>query len=220
MVISISEKNLYSLLVKQLSNLFFFSKKHDADDLDSAFPSTLKKLEKCFSNTTNIYYRKNNKTYFNPYHSSQYCIFLYYLSNMCSKSGAKDLADRIYFLNKALNAVDLYHEVNLPEVFYTDHPVGSVIGRASFSNHFSFTQNCTVGHNKGFSPHFGEHVHMYSGAKVIGKCSVADYCLISSGCCIKDTDIPCGSIVYGISPNLTIVQKDKEYILNRIKPTR
>jgi serine O-acetyltransferase len=38
------------------------------------------------------------------------------------------LADRIYYLNKALNGLDLFYEVEMPDVFYLDHPVGTVIG--------------------------------------------------------------------------------------------
>ena len=46
--------------------------------------------------------------------------------------------DKIYYLNRLLNSVDLFYKVTLPDIFMLDHPLGSVIGRGTFGNYFSF----------------------------------------------------------------------------------
>ncbi len=59
-----------------------------------------------------------------------------------------------------MNACDLFYEVDLPEIFMLDHPLGSVMGRAKFGNYFAFSQNCTVGNNNNIFPEIGEYVTM------------------------------------------------------------
>ena len=107
----------------------------------------------------------------------QYSIFLFYLSNTISALGPqhRSLADRVSYLNKALNSVDLYHEVELPKIFFLDHPLGSVLGRARYSDFFSFSQNCTVANNNGVYPRLGENVSMMSGATVLGDCDIGSH---------------------------------------------
>ena len=46
----------------------------------------------------------------------------------------EDLASKAYCLNKALHAIDVFYEVELPEIFFLEHPLGTVLGRAKYSN--------------------------------------------------------------------------------------
>lgn len=205
-------EQLEKLVVKQLTNLFIFNPEKETTTLKMAIQKTLKKVEYCFSYNGNKYYSKNNQTFFDPFHSAQYSIFLYYLSNIIFKEFQHgDLAKRIYYLNKALNGVDLYFEIELPEIFSLDHPVGSVMGRAKYSNFFSFGQNCTVGNNKGIYPQFEENITLFSGATVIGNSHIGKNCFISANTYIKDENIPKNSIVFGSSPNLTIKTEEESY---------
>jgi len=114
-------------------------------------------------------------------------------------------------LNKVMNSVDIYYEVELPDIFDLDHPMGSVMGRARYSNYFYFTQHCTIGNNKGIYPVIGENVIMYAGASIIGDSQIGDNCSISARTFIKDQEVPDNSIAFGISPNLKIVTKDELY---------
>lgn len=193
------------LVKKQLNNLFFLNDL-EKQTLDIPIETALKKSINNFSHQNNKYFWAENKVVFNPYHSGQYAIFLYYLSNVLMEVD-RSLADRVYYLNKILNGVDLYYEIKLPDIFFLEHPVGSVMGRAVYSNYFSFLQNCTVGNNKGYYPIFEENVTLLSGAKVIGKCRIGENSVISANCYVKDTDIPKNSIVFGSSPNLIIKNK-------------
>ena len=77
------------------------------------------RLENNFSKNSNKYYSCDNEIYFNPFHSGQYCIYLYYLSNEIWKAGNSILADKIYYLNKIMNGLDIFYEVELPDFFYS-----------------------------------------------------------------------------------------------------
>jgi serine O-acetyltransferase len=154
------------------------------------------------------YYFDGSAVKFNIYHSGQYCIFLYYLSNEIYKmNGASDLCDKVYCLNKALNSCDLFYEIELPDIFSLDHPVGSVMGRAKYGNHFTFMQNCTIGQNHDIYPIIGEHVTMYPKTMILGDCHIGNNVEIAAETYIKDTNIPDNSLVFGISPHLTIKSK-------------
>ena len=101
-----------------------------------------------------------------------------------------------------LHSADLYYEVELPQVFRLDHPVGSVMGRAKYGNNFFFCQGCTVGNNKGVYPVIGENVSMLSGSKILGKCDIGDNVTLSANSYVKDTDVPANTVVFGSSPKL------------------
>jgi serine O-acetyltransferase len=206
------------LVPRQLANLFVF----DPDDgavLDQAIDMALGRSLHCFGHISNKYYQRDGRVTFSPFHSGQYCIFLYYLSNAISSHYPqhRSLADRIYYLNKVMNGLDIYHEVEMPAVFFLDHPVGSVMGRAQYADFFTFTHNCTVGNNKGAYPCFGEHVSMMSGAKVLGASDIGDHVILAANSFVKDTSIPPCSVVFGSSPSLVVKRKPLEYFLEATK---
>lgn len=171
-----------------------------------SFPNVKERVEFCFLHNSNKYYRRGDKAYFNPFHSGQWCVFLYYLSNSIYLDSKENsiICDKIYYLNRMLNGCDLFYQVNLPEIFSLDHPLGTVIGRGTFKNYFSFAQGCTVGNNKGIFPDFGERVKMLSNSKVLGNSKIGNNVIIAANTFIKDTDIPDYSIVFGSSPHLIV----------------
>ena len=206
MKLDLSAESLLELVAKQLSNLFIYSAESEEAILRQAVDQALADCEVCFVPNPNKYYSDNGTARFNPFHSGQYCVFLYYLSRAAGKlaPAPSSLADRIYFLNKALNGCDLFHQIELPAIFRLDHPVGTVMGRAKYGNYFSFSQNCTVGNNNGIYPVIGERVTMCSGAKIIGKCHIGNNVILGANTCVKDTDVPDNSLVFGSSPQLII----------------
>lgn len=151
------------------------------------------------------------ETYFNPFHSGQWTIFLYYTSYAISHYDTSHvcqiLADKVYYLNKVMNGCDMYHQVKMPNYFSLDHPVGSVMGRGIYGEGFSFCQYSTVGNNRGVYPILGENVHMCMNSAIIGNCLVGNNVTIGAGTLVKDESIPDNSLVFGQSPNLIIKQK-------------
>jgi serine O-acetyltransferase len=217
MFLLLSNEKLVELITRQLNSFFGIDDK-ETKEIADCISGALKKVEYCFSFVKNKYYWKENTISFSPFQTDQYAIFLYYLSNILSvERNNKLLADKVYYLNKALHSADLYHEVSLPAIFTMGHPLGSVIGRAKFSNFFYFSQNCTVGNNHGIYPTFDEHVMLLAGATIIGKSHIGENCLISANTYIKDQDVPGNSLVFGASPNLNIKHKDDEYFWENSK---
>jgi len=192
------------LLVRQLGSLFCYDGDEDANYLHQGVSSALEDCRHCFSRISNKYYRRGNEILFNPFHAGQYGIFLYFFSRHLTLLGADDLADRIYSLNRALHGVELYHQVVLPKVFFMDHPLGSILGRAIYSDYFSFGQAVTVGNHYGKYPHFGKHVSLMAGAQVIGDCKIGSNVVIGAGTFLLNATIPDNSIVFGRHPNITI----------------
>lgn len=107
--------------------------------------------------------------------------------------------------------------MNLPDIFYVEHPVGSVIGRAKIGNYFFFHQGCTVGENLGSFPIIGNNVTMFADSKVLGNSVVGNNVILGANSYIINENIPDNSIVFGQSPNLVIKTYDEETIKNKLR---
>lgn len=216
-MISDYDLNKLSDLVCHQLESFFPVSSTEKGLLSVAFPTAISRVEKCFENVDNKYFHRNGDTFFSPFHSGQWLIFLYYLANTLStkldltivnKWGGKVLADKIYYLNKIMHSVDIYHEVELPDTFFLEHPVGTVLGRAKYKEGFIAYQNCTVGgnmkHGREVYSSIGKNLTMYANSAIIGDCTVGDNVTLAANTYVKDTDIPDNATVFGASPNLII----------------
>lgn len=213
MKLEIPIENIKSLVIRQLDNAFSLNGE-GINKISLVFPFVMKRVEENFSHSNNKYYNKDGETYFNPFHSGQYCIFLYYLAReIAHPQGEIErdsiLADKIYYLNKIMNSVDLFYEIELPDHFGVEHPLGSIMGRAKFGDEFFFYQGCTVGGNHMKYPEIGNHVTMYANTSIIGDSHIGNNVSVGAGCLIKDENVPDNSYVFGQSPNLIIKPKHK-----------
>lgn len=209
MLFEIPPKTILQLILRQIDTLFLINDT-DRTLVNDYFEQALERSERCFSQNPNKYYHCNKETYFNPYHSVQYMTFLYYLSNCIYRVNGNNItSDKLYYLNKTLNGVDLFYTVNMPDHFMAEHPIGSVIGHAKINNGFLFYQNCTVG---GFHlpegrivyPIIGSDVKLFAGSSIIGDCRIGNHVNIGAGTIVKNQHIPSNSNVFGQSPNLII----------------
>lgn len=209
MNIDIGRHDLSKHVKMQLNNLF-----GQCDDIEKYLDMTLQKCELCFKmNKSSYYHNEIGEVTFSPFHSGQYSVFLYYLSNTIHvMDNNKKLATVVYYLNKVLHSVDWYYEISLPQYWGVEHPVSSVLGRANYSNGLFIYQGCTVGGNKGNYPIIGKNVILYANSTVIGNSKIGSNVLISTGTIVKDDIVPDNCIVFGQSPNLIIKNKNKEYI--------
>ena len=206
---NISPKELIAMTKHQLESFFPVS---DEESLliTQCMDRVLERIEYCFRCTPNKYYSRDGETYFNPFHSGQYCIYLYFLSRIVWQQGNSILADKVYYLNKIMNGCDMFYEVELPDFFKLDHPVGTVIGRAQYGEGFTFGQNCTIGNNHGIYPVIGKNVELCANASILGNCHIGDNVTIGAYACVKDQDVPANNIVFGQSPNLIIKSKNHQ----------
>ena len=134
---------------------------------------------------------------FDYLHSSQYCIYLYYLANsIWRNSGERGACTRLFLLNKALNGIDLFYEIEMPRVFFIGHSVGIVLAKATYGEKLVLYQNSTVGKNHGVAPVLGEGVVMYPNTAVIGRCTVGDRTVIAQGVGVVNRDTPGDCMVF------------------------
>lgn len=220
MQLQIPKQDILAQLIVQLESHFILNnieKSVISDYLDLA----LKKCEYNFIASSNKYFfvemGGHKIVRFNPYHSVQYMIFLYYLSHeIYANTQNSILCDKIYYLNKIMNSVDLFYAIELPQKFGAEHPLGSVMGRAKFGEGFFFYQGCTVGgtddkHGEIYYPVLGENVQMFANSSILGRCNVGDNVKIGAGTLVKNEDIPSDSIVFGQSPHLIIKKQKHEF---------
>ena len=173
--------------------------------LDAAVRAALERVEYCFLRNRMKCYWDANGPRFHHRHTDQYAVFLYYLSNSAHRAGAAPLAEKAYALNKALHGLDAFYEVELPAVFALQHPVGTVLGRASYADYFVAYQNVTVGADlNGGSPAFGPGVVLFGGAKILGSARIGANCFVSAGALILGTTVAPDSVVYGRHPDVVV----------------
>ena len=210
MIVSLSKAELTSYVVRQINTLF--PDKIVSDESFSLYiERALERVEYCFSHINIKYYFDGEQTRFNHLNTDQYAMFLYFLCNTIHRlEGGPALASKIYALNKSLHAIDAFYEVELPDIFAFQHPVGTVLGRGKYSDYFLVYQRCSIGANlKSEYPTLGEGVVMFGGSGIIGHCTVGDNCWLSAGTLIMSgVNVPANSVVFGTSPG------------NIIKPTR
>ena len=110
-----------------------------------------------------------------------------------------------------MHSVDWFYAVKLPEYFWAEHPLGSIVGRAEIGDYLFLYQGTTIGGNwkdgQLYYPVTGHHVLMYSDSKILGNSVVGNYVIISANTYVLDSIIPDNSIVFGQSPNLVFKQR-------------
>ena len=151
---------------------------------------------------------------FNYLHSSQYCQYLYFLANTIwrhEKDGAA--CTRLFLLNKALNGIDLFYEIEMPKVFFIGHSVGIVLAKATYGEKLILYQNSTVGKNHGVAPVLGDGVVMYPNTAIIGRCNVGDGTILSQGTSVINRDTPGDCVAYPGAGGELVFKTSKRDIL-------
>ena len=111
---------------------------------------------------------------------------------------AKDVTTctKIFLLNKALNAIDCFYEIELPDIFFIGHSVGIVLAKAKYSDYLVLYQNSTVGKNHGEAPTLEKGVVMYPNTAIIGRSHLRENTILSQGVGVINQDTPGNSIAF------------------------
>jgi len=134
---------------------------------------------------------------FNPLQSSQYATFLYFLSNTLWKmKGEEKGPTRLFLLNKMLNGIDCFYEIELPTKFFIGHSNGIVLSKAHYGERFVIYQNSTIGKNHDFSPTIGSDVIVYPNSAILGKTVVGNNVVVSQGTTILDSVVHSNKYVF------------------------
>jgi len=200
--LSLPTMALAEYVARQINH--FFPDRDEADHVRRVIPDTLDRLEHC---TRHVRIKGNwghDGPKFDHLHTDQYAVFLYYLANTAFRQGVTSLAAKAYALNKALHGLDAFYEVELPDIFAVVHPVGTVLGRATYGDYFCAYQNVGVGADlKNTHPVIGEGVVMYGGSRIIGAVTIGSNCLISAGASILSGAVPDNHVAFGVHPAVT-----------------
>lgn len=204
------------LVFRQLSNYWADT---DASIIEEATEQTLIQINNNFKDLPNGRFARDGEAVLSPYMSVQWMIFLYRLSHQIYLNGngkTPKEADQVYYLNKIMHSNDWFYAIDLPTHFLCEHPLGSVLGRADYGDYLFIYQGTTVGGNRTKGklsyPIIGNNVIMYANSTVLGDTIIGNNVVISAETYIINDNIPDNCIVFGKSPNLTVIRKTEDEI--------
>lgn len=97
--------------------------------------AALHRLAYCLSMSRMRHNSRDGEVFFNPLHSGHCTIFLYYLSQEARQESGT-WAQMLAYLNKILNGLELSPFVEMPDYFFLEHPLGTILGKAKYRNGF------------------------------------------------------------------------------------
>ena len=200
----------------QLTTYFPDGRSITADTITPYIDEALERTRHCFTGIEKKKFRDGAKAMFNYLHPDHYAMFLYLLSNTVSRRDrANPLAFRLFYLNKVLHSLDVYHDTELPPVFQFMHPLGAILGQATYGNYLCVYQGCSIGADEdGTFPVLGEHVVLYAKSSVIGRSRIGNNVVIGANTMVLNRDIPDDKLVVGNFPQLEI-RENKRHVLDR-----
>ena len=209
LLISLTENELAGYLLRQINTFFPSKKPVSLDEILKVQNLALPKVEFCFSKINIKYFFADKNTVFNHLNGDQYSMFLYFMCHTAFKEFNNiELASKIYLLNKSLHGIDAFYEVDLPDVFVFIHPLGTVLGRASYEDFLVVYQRCGVGANKGSQPKLGKYLTLHPGASVLGNSLVGNNCSIASDSLVIDLAISDKKTYIGNPKKHHLIQND------------
>ncbi|MEW5743976.1 MAG: serine acetyltransferase [Nitrospirota bacterium] len=205
MKLSLDRNDLADYVSCQTENFFPDKRSGIREAIVRHLDRTLERVAYCFSKIDVKYFREGDDVFFNHLHGDHYAMFLYLLSNTIHRaSGDPAACAKLFQLNRALHGIDAFYEVELPEIFLFVHPLGTVLGRASYANYFLVYQQCNVGSNKNVYPTLKEYVSLHPGASVLGSCVVEENCTIGAGSLLLDRNLEKNSVYVGNPKSFSI----------------
>lgn len=197
MELSLKIEKLVAYVLKQLNNYFPDGYNVNLDSFKKTIEITVDKVAYCFKPINHEAYNLGGKTFFNHLHSDQYATFIWFLSNtVWVEYQDAILANKLFYLNKALHGFSCMYDTNLPNMFMLAHACGTVLGKADYSDFLFVAQNCTVGAHHGIYPKLGKGVALLPGASIIGDCKIGDRVSVGVGTTVYQQNVKSNSIVY------------------------
>jgi serine O-acetyltransferase len=200
-ICDLSDKALTQYLQNQLNNYFPDFKKNKY--LLHVVQKSLKKVKFNFSHIALSYYEKDGSPYFDYLNADHYTVFIYYCSNIAYEMNDLKLANKLFYLNKILHSFHCMYDAVLPEIFIVIHGIGSVLGKAKYSNFFIVTQGCTVGGNSKWEyPELDEYIIMYPNSSILGKSKISRKVVFANNSMVLNFNIKSNQTIIGQTPNV------------------
>ena len=212
MISSLNIEELLEYTLMQVRIFFPDNAKYNSSHIRPYFISAIERVENCFSSIDNKYYSSDTGPIFNHLNGDQYSMYLYFLANTLYRGGyKKSFLEKLFLLNKLLHGVDIFYEVELPDIFLFVHPLGTVLGRAEYSNYLIVYQNCSIGANNNIYPSLGEFTSIHPGASILGDCKIGTNCKIAAKSLLLDKNLNSDSLYIGNPKNFSIIIKEKKH---------
>lgn len=211
--LSLSQELFADYVSRQLNTFFPDGDVVRKSDINKSLTETLNKIEIAFSRINLSYYAKAGNSWFNHLHGDHYAAFLYLLSNTLYKNGNENAATKTFLLNKGLFGIDAFYQIELPEHFIFVHPVGTILGRATYSDFLVIYQGVTIGANvEGIYPDLGANTILYSNSSIIGFCKTGSGFILGSNSSLVDSTVGENKVVVGSYPNHRVLENNKQLI--------
>ncbi|CAM2935274.1 hypothetical protein PASE110613_08355 [Paenibacillus sediminis] len=197
MELSLPYSDFKEYVAKQIEH--FFPDKYSVHfrSSDVVFDLALERTEYCFKDVTLKAYYKDGHPFLNHLHSDQYTVFLWFLSNsIWYETSDEPLANKIFYLNKALHGFSCMYDTKLPDIFLLLHNVGTVLGKAEYSDYLVVAQGCTVGAQNGKYPRLGKGVALLPNSSIIGNCTIGDRVSIGIGTTVYQRDVESQTVLF------------------------
>jgi serine O-acetyltransferase len=197
LILSLPYREFKDYVLLQINHFFPDNQNLTANEYDEAFDIAIERTNYCFSYIDMSSYCRNGEAYLNHLHANQYAAFLWFLSNtVWTQFHNEKVANKVYCVNRALNSLSCSYEAKLPKVFLLLHIVGTVLGKADYSDFFVACHGCTVGAHHGVYPKIGRGVAMLPHSSIIGACSIGSRVSIGVNTTIYERDMPDNTTVY------------------------
>lgn len=197
MKLSLPYRDFKDYVLAQMNHFFPDNQYLAANEYGKAFDIAIERTSYCFSHINMHTYWDNGETYLDHLHANQYAAFLWFLSNtVWVEFHNERVANKLYCLNRALNGLSCSYAARLPKVFLLLHIVGTVLGKAEYSDFFVVGHGCTVGAHHGVYPKIGRGVAMLPHSSIIGACRIGDRVSLGINAMVYERDVPDSTTVY------------------------
>lgn len=213
--LSLPVESLGSYILKILTTHVPVGKEYCEHDFCVVLRKSLERLTYCFRHIHRKYYSENNKVVFNHFNSDHMATLLYFLSNtVWQENNDEALATRLFYLNKIMHGIDLFYSVNMPDIFMLVHPLGTILGKASYQNFLVVYQNVTVGAEDVLYPRFEEGVILYAKSSILGDCNIGKNVIFGANSFLMNIDVPDDTVVLGQYPQHRMIKNRHSVLLN------
>ena len=148
--------------------------------------------------------------------SWQYASYLYFLSRQIFIEEENiDHATRIFLVNKAINSIELFYKIEMPNYFFLSHTTGLVFAQAKYGEYSVFHQSCTIGRSGDDRPILGDGVILFPNSSVIGRCHVRENTVLAPGVQLVNEDTPGNCYVFTGKNGRPVFKEIDEYYADR-----
>lgn len=125
------------------------------------------------------------------------CVSNMRLARKAFLDGDTDLAYFWYRKNRIDHGLETYYEVDYPQHIKFIHPIGCVLGRATYGDYLVCFQGSGVGSTlDGHRPTLGTDVVLFPGARVLGNTGIGNNVFITANTVVQECIVPDNSVVF------------------------